>query len=29
MTTEPELCSLLLEAEALPDALKERARRRV
>ena len=29
LTTEPELLPLLLEAEALPDALKERARRRV
>ncbi|HEY5840512.1 MAG TPA: MOSC domain-containing protein [Mycobacterium sp.] len=29
LTTEPELLPLLLDAEALPDALKERARRRV
>jgi len=29
LTTEPELLPLLLEAEALTDALKERARRRV
>ena len=29
MTTEPELLPLLLEADALPDALKKRARRRV